>query len=145
MKIKFSEKIMNTIEELRANIIEAGGIIVGDEEKAFTYFLNGGLGAVSIHSLSYCLNLASVYKPSKENGTGSQYREDGPYTMKDLKRATTHVIRPGNSPVYFYKNLKEYLLQCYNRDNISIFYKGGSQTANEYIEKQMLIEAERIA
>lgn len=106
---------MNSLEEIREKVLEEGGFVIlgrGDnyDLKAFTYVLPKelGFGYAALNSSSYELNLSSKYDGGRSMGSGSQYRDDGPYTEDDLIYATRAKI--GSGSVRWYEDIEDYLL-----------------------------------
>jgi len=126
------EKKFNSIEEMKKGILEAGGIIIGDGKKSFSYMLDGFFGSVCIDSLSGMFKLSSEYIGGKNDGCGAIYGEYFSCTLQQLKNATTKIINP-SSTLRWYGSLEEYLVNKFFVFQISVRTKDSVQPAINYI------------
>lgn len=102
---------MITLKNVRNCILDNGGTLIQHKDAYFTYFIDGGFGYAGIDRLSGLIHLSSVYKPSRENGTGARYYEGHNPNIDKIRAACFHVI--GGAKVEFYKNLQDFLSSFY--------------------------------
>ncbi len=136
---------MDTIGKVKQGILDIGGLIIsrGKSKKDFVYMLGDGFGYVELDSLSHEVKLSSLYESSKIMGTGSEYKDHGPYVQSDLFNATRALIGHGN--VNWFQSLENYLIQSFFLFQYTVESSQSIKPAIEYIDDVYIYISEKHA
>ena len=107
------------LQTAKKAVLELDGLIIQNNDSYFKYMMpDNSFGYVQTDSF-IGLTLASVYKPSKENGTGARYPLKSKYTNDDILAASHYRLCPDNK-IQTYKDLKDFLKSYYFVFNATI-------------------------
>lgn len=137
-----------TLQDVKKELINAGFTVFytldnNKKETYFSYMLDNKFGYVQAE-YDGCYHIGSIYKPSKQAGTGCNYKDRivNP-TIGDFKGALNYHFT-NLSPV-FYNDIQDYLSNNWSVFKLIVEDKQGVKTSLDYLDGYYIFKSDTYA
>ena len=107
------------VEQAVAFLLRHGATVIWNGDNYFSYMIDGRFGHFT--QQQWAFSLSSCYIPSRDNGTGAQYKAEAyRFTLNDFKCAANYAPSWLRTRPQFYQSLDQFINGVWNKQEAAI-------------------------